>query len=43
MVCRNKYSKSIDVWAAAIIMYMLYNEGSHPLIPKDKRSTINIE
>lgn len=43
MVCRNKYSKSIDIWAAAIIMFMLFNEGFHPLIPKDKRSTINIE
>jgi calcium/calmodulin-dependent protein kinase I len=29
---KKEYSKSVDIWAIGIIMYMLLTGGSHPLL-----------
>ena len=40
IVLRKYYSKNVDIWSCAIIMYMLFNNGNHPLIPRNKRASI---
>lgn len=40
IILRKYYSKNVDVWSCAIVMYMLLNGGSHPLIPRNKRGSI---
>ncbi len=35
---KKDYSKSVDIWATGIIMFMLLNGGSHPLF-KDKENS----
>lgn len=42
IVFRKNYNKNIDIWSCAIIMFMLFNNGNHPIIPNDKRSTITV-
>ena len=43
VILRKSYSKSIDIWSSAIIMFMLFNNGNHPLIPRNKRGSITAE
>ena len=33
-----EYSRSVDIWATGIIMYMLISGGDHPLYDKDRDS-----
>ena len=30
MFNKPSYSKSVDIWSCAVMMYMMFNEGRHP-------------
>jgi calcium-dependent protein kinase len=35
VIKKQPYTKSIDIWSCAILMYMLFNKGKHPLVDKN--------
>ena len=43
MILKKTHSKSIDIWSCAIIMYMLFSEGNHPLVHRSQRGSITSE
>jgi serine/threonine protein kinase len=36
VIRKHPYNKPIDVWSCAVIMFMLFNGGAHPLGIKSK-------
>jgi serine/threonine protein kinase len=36
VIRKHPYNKPVDVWSCAVIMFMLFNDGAHPLGIKSK-------
>lgn len=39
VIRKHPYNKPVDVWSCAVILYMLFNQGAHPLGVKSKISS----
>ena len=43
IILRKHYTRNVDIWACAVIMFMLFAHGTHPLVPNHHRKNLTVE